>query len=299
MLLEPISEMWLSRTVFGIPLSPRRVVVCCSLLPVALAACKETRVKSLGGKPVPADPVPDERAPVQPAPWPEPKGVGPPPATPKAHRAERPPRTSFKERDKLPQPRVLTKMQLTKMLSQKRDLWIQPSRVVKQLKIKPGSVVADVGCGSGYWTFRLRAAVGNSGLVYAVDFDPNALDFLRKRIAREGNHNLQVVLSRPWDTRLKPRSVDLALLVNVHFFKQPNEPEGSQVSVDFPRFYGSVLRALKPGGRMVIIEPDKDAGAGRHISAREIERQLAQVGFRRIKSYDYLKLQYFMEFVAK
>ena len=243
-------------------------------------------------------PVQDE-APVPPAPMPPAKGTGPPPATPRAHRAEHPPHLSLRERDKQAQPRVLTRHQLTKMLSNKRDLWIQPTRVIRELRLKPGAVVADVGCGSGYWTFRLRDAVKPRGHVYAVDFDPGALDFLRKRIKKFGDHNLSVVLSRPWDTKLKPRSVDLAFLVNVHFFKHPKEPEGSQVSVDFPRFYASILKGLRPGGRMVIIEPDKDAGAGRHVSAEEITRQLSGVGFKRIKKYDYLKLQYFMVFEAK
>ena len=233
---------------------------------------------------------------VSPAPMPEPKGPGPRPPTPKAHMAEHPPRLSVKERTKKPQPRVLTKAQLTKMLSTKRDQWIQPARVIQQLGLKPGTVMADVGCGSGYWTFRLREAGGKTGLVYAVDFDPNALDYLKKRMKTQGGHNISVVLSRPWDTRLKPRSVDLAFLVNVHFFKHPKEPEGSQVAVDFPRYYKSIHQALRPGGKMVIIEPDKDAGAGRHVSVKEISRQLETVGFRLIKKYDYLKLQYFLIF---
>lgn len=238
-------------------------------------------------------------APVPPAPIPEAKGIGPPPATPRAHPAERPPRGTTATRGKKPQPRVLTNDQLTKMLSVKRDRWIQPTRVIKALGLKPGTVMADVGCGSGYWTFRLRDAVGPTGHVYAVDFDPNALDYLKKRINKRGSHNLSVILSRPWDTKLKPRSVDLAFLVNVHFFKHPKEPAGSQVAVDFPKFYASILKGLRPGGRMVIIEPDKDAGAGRHVSAQEIAGQLAEVGFKLVKSHDYLKLQYFLEFVPQ
>ena len=237
--------------------------------------------------------------PVPPAPMPPAKGTGPRPATPKAHRAEHPPRLSLKERGKTAQPRVLTKHQLTKMLSLKRDRWIQPDRVIKQLGLKPGTMLADVGCGSGYWTFRLRDAVGSSGHVYAVDFDPGALDFLKKRISKNGGHNISIVLSRPWDTKLKARSVDVAFLVNVHFFKHPKEPEGSQVAVDFPRFYASILKALRPGGRMVIIEPDKDAGAGRHVSAAEITKQLSQVGFKLVESHSYLKLQYFLIFKSK
>ncbi len=280
------------------------MVLACAVL---LSACK-VKKRAPEGPDDPAAPQPAQQDPgagakeprgVPPAPMPPAKGVGPPPATPKAHRAEHPPRLSVTERKKNPQPRVLTKHQLTKMLSNKRDLWIQPKRVIKQLGIKPGTIIADVGCGSGYWTFRLREAVGKTGHVYAVDFDPGALDYLKKRIAKFGDHNMSIVLSRPWDTKLKPRSVDVAFLVNVHFFKHPKEPEGSQVAVDFPRFYGSILRALRPGGRMVIIEPDKDAGAGRHVSVAEITKQLNTVGFKLVKKYSYLKLQYFLIFEPK
>lgn len=268
---------------------------------VLLGACKLKKRAPEEEKDDPAalQPVQQDPEAVAPAPMPPAKGMGPRPATPKAHRAEHPPRGSISERKKQPQPRVLTRHQLTKMLSNKRDLWIQPTRVIRQLGLKPGAVVADVGCGSGYWTFRLRDAVGKSGHVYAVDFDPGALDYLKKRIAKNGGHNMSIVLSRPWDTKLAARSVDLAFLVNVHFFKHPKEPEGSQVAVDFPRFYRSVLKGLRPGGRMVIIEPDKDAGAGRHVSEKEIARQLDEVGFKLIKKYSYLKLQYFLVFEPK
>ena len=203
------------------------------------------------------------------------------------------------ERIKEPQPGVLTRDQLTHMLTNARDMWMQPDRILKELAIPAGSHVADVGCGSGYWTFRLSKAVGDRGLVYAVDFDLNAVTYIKERIAKKGAKNIKLILSKSFDTRLKPNSIDLALLVNVHFLKQPNEPEDSQVSEDFPGFYKSVHRALRPGGRMAMIEPDKDTKSSRHVNTVDIARQMGGVGFKLKKKYDILRGNYFMVFVKK
>ena len=267
-----------------------------------LPCCKQTRVKQTGGKQTsqkpstPASPSADEQKPgVQDHAHredqrqsPEPKVV-PPPRNNKT-KAER-----YKE----PQPGVLTRDQLTHMLTNARDMWMRPDLVVKELAIKPGSVVADVGCGSGYWTFRLSKAVGPEGRVLAVDFDLNAIKYMKERVAKEKARNIKLVLSKSFDTLLKPGSIDLALLVNVHFLKQPNEPEDSQVSEDFPSFYKSIHRALRPGGRMAMVEPDKDTKSSRHVDTAEIARQMGQVGFRLKKRYDVLKGNYFMVFVKK
>ena len=203
------------------------------------------------------------------------------------------------ERYKEPQPGVLTRDELTHMLTHARDMWMQPDRVIKELAIPAGAEVADVGCGSGYWTFRLSKVVGDKGLVYAVDFDRNATDYMKERIATAGSKNIKLILSKSFDTRLKPGSIDLALLVNVHFLKQPNEPEDSQVSEDFPGFYRSIHRALRPGGRMAMVEPDKDTKSSRHVSTTDIARQMGEVGFRLKKKYDILRGNYFMVFVKK
>ena len=203
------------------------------------------------------------------------------------------------QRYKEPQPGVLTKDQLTHMLTNARDMWMQPDRVVKELAIPAGSHVADVGCGSGYWTFRLSKVVGDRGRVYAVDFDRNAVTYMKERIAKVGSKNVKLILSKSFDTLLKPNSIDLALLVNVHFLKQPNEPEDSQVSEDFPGFYRSIHKALRPGGRMAMVEPDKDTKSSRHVSTAEIAKQMEGVGFKLKKRYDILRGNYFMVFVKK
>ncbi len=265
-------------------------IVLISLVCCASAGCKDGQEQAGTTPGTRAAPPPRNEQPkhLPQPPHREPKVV--PPPRRKKSRAER-----MKE----PQPGVLTREQLTHMLTNARDMWMQPERVVKELAIPAGSHVADVGCGSGYWTFRLSKVVGDKGLVYGVDFDRNAITYMKERVAKKGVKNIKLILSKSFDTRLKPNSIDLALLVNVHFLKQPNEPEDSQVSEDFPGFYKSVHRALRPGGRMAMVEPDKDTKSSRHVSTDDIARQMGEVGFKLKKKYGILRGNYFMVFVKK
>ena len=62
-----------------------------------------------------------------------------------------------------------------------RDTWQQPDRIISDLGMKPGTKVADIGCGQGYFALRLAKSVGEQGLVFAVDTDASALDALKKK----------------------------------------------------------------------------------------------------------------------
>ena len=83
-----------------------------------------------------------------------------------------------------------------------RDTWQQSERVVKELGLKPGDQVADLGAGSGYFTFRLADAVGPSGRVYAVDIDSAMLEYLTRQAIERGYQNVETVLAAPDDPRL-------------------------------------------------------------------------------------------------
>jgi predicted methyltransferase len=119
----------------------------------------------------------------------------------------------------------------------------QPDRALKVIGIQPGSTVADIGAGSGYFTVRLARLVGPQGKVYANDLQAGMLSLLRRRLSVERVANVETVLGAVDDPRLPPASLDLILLVDVyHEFSAP------QVMLRRMR------EALKPGGRLVLLE---------------------------------------------
>jgi ubiquinone/menaquinone biosynthesis C-methylase UbiE len=123
----------------------------------------------------------------------------------------------------------------------------QPRMAVKLLKIQPGQSVADIGAGSGYYTELLSRAVGAAGTVYATDIQPEMLRMVDERIRARKLTNVKPVLSGEDDPRLPPGSLDLALLVDVyHEFAEPQ------------RMLRAIRAALKPGGRLVLLEFRKE-----------------------------------------
>lgn len=118
-----------------------------------------------------------------------------------------------------------------------------PQEVITALALQPGQVVADIGAGSGYFTWRLARAVGPTGRVYAVDIQPEMLDRLRANLANRGVSNVVLVLGGEQDPGLSRASVDLALMVDVyHEFAWPHE------------MLTAICTALKPGGRVALVE---------------------------------------------
>ena len=118
-----------------------------------------------------------------------------------------------------------------------------PAKLMTALKLKPGDTVADIGCGSGYFTFRMAEAVGATGKVFAVDIQPEMLEIVRKRMKERNLANIQGVLGEIQDPKLPPASTDLILLVDVyHEFSHPWE------------MTRGMIRALKPGGRIAFVE---------------------------------------------
>jgi ubiquinone/menaquinone biosynthesis C-methylase UbiE len=119
----------------------------------------------------------------------------------------------------------------------------QPARLLKALKIKQGEKIADIGAGSGFFTFRLSRLVGSKGKVYAVDIQPEMLAIIRKRMNDQNLTNIKLVRGTEKDPGLPDDSVDMILLVDVyHEFGYPHEMTRAMV------------KALKPGGRLVFVE---------------------------------------------
>ncbi|MBM3839958.1 MAG: class I SAM-dependent methyltransferase [Verrucomicrobia bacterium] len=119
----------------------------------------------------------------------------------------------------------------------------KPDLLVQSLKLKPGDVVADIGAGTGYFSWRMAQAVDGSGLVYGVDIQQEMIDLFTKKMAERKITNVKAVLGSITDVRLPTNSVDLVLMVDVyHEFSHPYE------------MMQSICRSLKPGGRVVFVE---------------------------------------------
>ena len=119
----------------------------------------------------------------------------------------------------------------------------EPAKLYKALDLKPGMVVADVGAGSGYHSFRLAPLVGAKGKVLAVDIQKQMIALLNARIKKEEVPNVVPIQSTDKDPKLPANEVDLILMVDVyHEFEFPYEMTQKMVE------------SLKPGGRLVFVE---------------------------------------------
>jgi ubiquinone/menaquinone biosynthesis C-methylase UbiE len=119
----------------------------------------------------------------------------------------------------------------------------QPNQLLDALKLKAGAVVADIGAGSGYFTFRIAERVGPSGKVLAVDIQPEMLLLIRQKMKARKLSNIEPIMGTEADPKLPAGSVDLILMVDVyHEFSFPWEMTQAMV------------RALRPDGRLVFVE---------------------------------------------
>lgn len=173
--------------------------------------------------------------------------------------------------------------------SEARDAWQKPVEVLQALALKPDSVAADIGAGTGYFAVRLAAALPR-GRVYAVDIEPQMVRHLRERAAAGGIENLHAVQASRDDPRL-PEPVDLVLLVNV---------QGLMVN---PGDYFARLRAsLKPGARVAILSARPEASfgppAGMRVGAQKVKTDMARQGYTLVAEHDFLPHQFLLVFAA-
>ena len=161
-----------------------------------------------------------------------------------------------------------------------------PSKAIAALGIPKGAVVADVGAGSGYYTVLLAREVGPTGRVVATDLQPGMLDILRGKVARERLSNVEVKQGRADDPVLPPASFDLILMVDVY-----HELSSPQV------FVRKLKEALKPGGRLVLIEfrledPRVPIREEHKMSVSQVRQELGADGFRIERVIDVLPWQH-------
>src|SRR5688572_10836617 len=174
-----------------------------------------------------------------------------------------------------------------------RDEEERPELILSALHIPRGATVADVGSGTGYYTWRLAERVGPKGKVYAVDVQQSMLDLTKAAVAEHKLSNVEYVLATDSSPRLPERSVDLVFIAYAyHEFGDPDA------------MMAGIRRALKPGGRVVILEYAKESNIApasplHKMSFAEIRREIQPMGFVIDQLLDFLPVQHGVIFTIK
>jgi ubiquinone/menaquinone biosynthesis C-methylase UbiE len=174
--------------------------------------------------------------------------------------------------------------------SPERDEWQKPDEVIRALKLKPDAIVADIGAGTGYFTRRLALAVAPTGKALGLDLEPSMVEYMKKDARKLGLNNYKARVVRPDAPELGPQSVDLVFLCNTYHHIENREA-----------YFKNLIRALKPGGRVVIVDfqkrplPVGPPPEGK-ISKEEVIKEFPQAGYHLVRSLDFLPYQYFLEF---
>lgn len=170
-----------------------------------------------------------------------------------------------------------------------RDAWQHPEEVIQALGLKPGDHVADLGSGSGYFTFRLANAVGPTGKVYAVDIDPGMNEYVALRARDPNYHNIEVMLAKPDEPLLPQASIDLLFTCNTYHHLP-----------DRTLYFRRLKQSLSPKGRVAIIDFNGDWWIVRlvgHWTPREVvQRELEQAGYSLQREFTFLPKQFFLVF---
>ncbi len=164
-----------------------------------------------------------------------------------------------------------------------------PDEVVENMNLEPDEVVADIGAGSGYFSFRIAEKVPD-GEVLAVDIQQEMLDLIERQKAEGRGGNIRTVLGEIDDPRLPENSIDAAIMVDAyHEFSHPFE------------MIDGIYRALKPGGRIFLLEyrgedPSVPIRPLHKMTEEQVVREMSVFGLEWTDTLDFLPWQHMMIF---
>ena len=165
-----------------------------------------------------------------------------------------------------------------------------PKKVLEALELKPGMVVADIGAGTGYFSFRIAPKIAPGGKVLAVDIQQEMLDLIRAKAKKTGVDNVEPVLGTIKDPKLPEGKVDIAIRVDVyHEFDHPWE------------MMKAIRKSLKPGGRVVLVEyrgedPEVPIKPLHKMTVKQVRKEMEYTGLKWKKLVDTLPRQHILIF---
>ena len=172
-----------------------------------------------------------------------------------------------------------------------RDEEQRPEEILRTMGLQDGDVVADIGCGTGYFSRRMARAVAPRGRVYAVDIQPEMLELLRKRVEDEGLTNVVPLHGENDDPKLPPGSIDWILLVDVyHELQQPKA------------MLAKMRGALRPDGKIALVEYRLEGPSALHIledhrmSPKQVLSEWQPAGYSLVGLHEFLPTQHLFIF---
>jgi SAM-dependent methyltransferase len=181
--------------------------------------------------------------------------------------------------------RAVQTLRVLDVVEQERDGWQQAGPVIEALKVKDGSIVADIGSGAGYFTLKLAAIVGDKGRVIAEDILREPLAFLWIRAFLRRRHNIQVIHGEQDNPHLPAGQLDAVLVANTyHEFMHPRA------------VLNRAFHALQSGGRLVVVDrgPPPGGEESREFETQhherdpsEVETEIRATGFSLISRNDH------------
>ena len=170
-----------------------------------------------------------------------------------------------------------------------REVAEHPQQVVESLNLQPTDIVADIGAGTGYLSFRIAPLVPK-GKVIAVDSQPEMLEAIEFLKSENQIANIETVLGTFKTPKLPPESIDIALMVDAyHEFEYPRE------------MMLGIVNALKPGGRVILVEYRKENPLilikGLHkMTEKQVKKEMQAVGLVWRETQELLPQQHFLVF---
>jgi ubiquinone/menaquinone biosynthesis C-methylase UbiE len=166
-----------------------------------------------------------------------------------------------------------------------------PGKVMDAIGVKPGMFIGEVGAGNGRYAVKMAERVGSLGKIYANDINPRKINYLNRRCKRDGITNIETIQGTVTDPKLPKEKLDMVYLINTfHHLDKPVE------------MMKNIIPALKPGGKLVIIEHEREKSGymdGHSTPKKTVIKQTREAGFKLERIETFLKLDNIYIFQVK